>query len=67
MVKQLNYVWLTAEITVQQLQNTSSTLIASSTCPPHVLPFYHIVLVKFYCDIITEAVYAYQHFDQHLL
>ena len=28
--------------------------------------FYHVVLVKFYCDII-EAVYAYQHFDQHLL
>ena len=26
MVKQLNYVWLTAEITVQKLQNTSSTL-----------------------------------------
>ena len=29
MVKQLNYVWLTAEIAVYQLQNTSSTLIAS--------------------------------------
>ena len=28
MVKQLNYVWLTAEITEWQLQNTSSTLIA---------------------------------------
>ena len=22
---------------------------------------------KFYCDIITEAVYAYQHFNRHLL
>ena len=28
MVKQLNYVWLTAEITVWQLENTLSTLIA---------------------------------------
>ena len=27
--------------------------------------FYHMVLVKFYCDIITEAVTAYQHFDRH--
>ena len=25
-----------------------------------------MVLVKFYCDIITEAVTAYQHFDRHL-
>ena len=32
----------------------------------HALLFYHAVLVKFYCDVIIEAVYAYQHFDQHL-
>ena len=31
MVKQLNYVWLTAEITVLQLQNALNTLIAPIT------------------------------------
>ena len=39
MVKQLNYVWLTAEITAYQLQNTLSTLIASGMCPRNVLLF----------------------------
>ena len=53
-VKQLNYVWLTAEIT--------GALIVSGTYP-WVYSFYHVVLVKFYCDIIAEAVYAYQYFD----
>ena len=67
MVKQLNYVWLTAEMTAQQIQNTLSTLIASGTCPQHALLFLSLVLVKVYCDVITEATYAYQHFDQHLL
>ena len=40
-------------------------LIASGMCMHY--SFYHMVLVKFYCDVITEAVYAYQHFDRHLL
>ena len=56
-------------------QNTSVEYInsiASSMCPlsMHELlcySFYHVVLVKFYCDVITEAVTAYQHFDRHLL
>ena len=32
MVKQLNYVWLTAETTAQQPQNTLNTLMASTAC-----------------------------------
>ena len=39
MVKQLNFVWVTAEVIASQLQNTSITLIASSTCPRHALLF----------------------------
>ena len=56
MVKQLKYVWLTAEITVKQLQNTSSTLIGS-TARVHCMhySFYHVVLVKFYCDVIARS------------
>ena len=64
MVKQQNIVWLTAEITAEQLQNTSSTLIAFSTCPQHVLLFLSRGIGKVYCDIITEAVNS---FNRHLL
>ena len=46
--------------------HTSGTLIALGTCLRHAL-LYHVVLVKFYCDVITEAVTAYQYFDRHLL
>ena len=67
MVKQLNYVWLTAKMTALQLQNISSTLVVLGTSPRHALLFLSLGIGKFYCDVITEAVYAYQHFDQHLL
>ena len=40
-----------------------STLIASSMR----YSFYPVVLVKFYCDVMIEAIYAYQHFDRYLL
>ena len=53
MVEQLNYVWLTAEITV-----ATTKYIEYITHPACVhgmrYSFYHVVLVKFYCDVITS-------------
>ena len=52
--KAVNYVWLTTEITVQQLQNTSRTLIPS-TAP-----------LLFQSHDNQKPFTIYQHFDQHL-
>ena len=51
MVKQLNFVWLTAEIKEKQLQNTSEYINRiRRTC----YSFYLLVLLKFYSDVITR-------------
>ena len=56
MVKQLNYVWLTSEITMLQLQNTSSTLTVSEVRVHGTrLSFYHVVLVKIFVMLLTRS------------
>ena len=55
MVKQLNYARLTAEITVYQLQNKSSTLIVFRVC----YSFYHICWLSFIVTSEPKAVYSF--------
>ena len=50
MVKQLNCVWLKVGITVTTTKYMSTLL--ASTARVHGM---HVVLVKFYCDVITRS------------
>ena len=51
MVKQQNYIWLIVGITTKYM----STIIASCTHYSLHYSFYHVALVKLYCDVITRS------------